>query len=75
MMGSFAQVLSPTPLCPDGHLPLKGGDQARRFRRSLSNVGDRRNQNGRLISPLEGEMSDRTEGGPLTAQRQRRETN
>jgi hypothetical protein len=38
-----------TPLCPAGHLPLKGGDHAVPATR--------------LISPLEGEMSGRTEGG------------
>jgi hypothetical protein len=43
-----------TPLCPAGHLPLKGGD-----RLSLRLLRKR----GRLISPLEGEMSGRTEGG------------
>jgi len=54
-----------TPLCPAGHLPLKGGDwlssplspnlQSRRKRGAGSAAG--------LISPLEGEMSGRTEGG------------
>ncbi len=51
-----------TPLCPAGHLPLKGGDQARRpsacaqkFSASMT----------RLISPLEGEMPGRAEGGDM----------
>ncbi len=52
-----------TPLCPAGHLPLKGGDRsAARFRPS---------QQSRMkwrkglwpISPLEGEMPGRAEGG------------
>ncbi len=38
-----------TPLWPAGHLPLKGGDHA------VSTT--------RLISPLEGEMAGRPEGG------------
>jgi len=39
-----------TPLWPAGHLPLKGGDQpAATFKLP--------------ISPLEGEMADRPEGG------------
>ncbi|CDZ27528.1 Hypothetical protein NGAL_HAMBI490_23740 [Neorhizobium galegae bv. officinalis] len=70
-----------TPLCPAGHLPLKGGDRQaapaspvidRRGRRNLDETAHR---HGKLtpglsathrhhpISPLEGEMSGRTEGG------------
>ena len=59
-----------TPLCPAGHLPLKGGDRQgacseysfphRRSQRAYWR-GNERPQ--RLISPLEGEMSGRTEGG------------
>ncbi|OOO30036.1 lytic murein transglycosylase [Agrobacterium sp. YIC 4121] len=52
-----------TPLCPAGHLPLKGGDRlAGRFRPSLHL---RMNWWSRLlpISPLEGEMPGRAEGG------------
>ncbi len=53
-----------TPLCPAGHLPLKGGDW-------LSQRSSLILQRWRLvpgidesvISPLEGEMSGRTEGG------------
>ncbi|EBW1603968.1 hypothetical protein E0990_24450 [Salmonella enterica subsp. enterica serovar Virchow] len=52
-----------TPLCPAGHLPLKGGDHARHLRPSFFNAGDWRKPWRRLISPLEGEMSGRTEGG------------
>ncbi|SDN95927.1 hypothetical protein SAMN05443582_101581 [Phyllobacterium sp. OV277] len=53
-----------TPLCPVGHLPHKGGDQPsllplhnlQRFRLWESVTVN-------VISPLVGEMSDRTEGG------------
>ena len=55
-------ALHGAPLCPAGHLPLKGGDRQRRPRPDLCNVGDWRNPSGRPISPLEGEMSGRTEG-------------
>jgi assimilatory nitrate reductase catalytic subunit/cobaltochelatase CobN len=40
----------PTPLCPAGHLPLKGGDQTSAAPKLP-------------ISPLEGEMAGRPEGG------------
>ncbi|OOO23842.1 hypothetical protein BS627_11300 [Agrobacterium salinitolerans] len=52
-----------TPLCPAGHLPLKGGDR----REACSPLFPKRSMwlRGRdwSISPLEGEMSGRTEGG------------
>ncbi len=53
----------PTPLCPAGHLPLKGGDQTIVRLSPISN--DARLATGMKlpISPLEGEMSGRTEGG------------
>src|SRR5690606_15301156 len=51
------------PLCPAGHLPHKGGDQPSSWLRPFCIVADWRNQSGRLISPLVGEMSGRTEGG------------
>ena len=57
------QTLYITPLCPAGHLPLKGGDRQLGFPRHLRSRGDWRNPYGQLISPLEGEMSGRTEGG------------
>jgi len=38
-------------------------------RGEISSVDDRRKPSGRMISPLEGEMSDRTEGGPIRAHR------
>ena len=52
-----------TPLCPAGHLPRRGGDWQLRPPRAFCNVSDWRNESGRRISPLEGEMSGRTEGG------------
>ncbi|BCH13233.1 hypothetical protein MesoLjLa_00840 [Mesorhizobium sp. L-2-11] len=51
------------PLWPAGHLPLKGGDWQLRHRTHSCNVGNWRNQSRQQISPLEGEMSGRTEGG------------
>ena len=48
-----------TPLCPAGHLPLKGGD---RPDRAVSHFTDAE-VGAPVISPLEGEMSGRTEGG------------
>ncbi len=59
----FTQALYGAPLCPAGHLPHKGGDQQLCSPRLSCNVGDWRNKSGRLISPLVGEMSGRTEGG------------
>jgi len=65
-MGSFVTtfVADSTPLCPAGHLPLKGGDRtvARSRQSHLLKMGWR----ARLLptSPLEGEMPGRAEGGP-----------
>ncbi|MIL09474.1 lytic murein transglycosylase [Salmonella enterica subsp. enterica] len=56
-------VLDTTPLCPVGHLPLKGGDQLSRLPSPIANVARGAARMTRVISPLEGEMSDRTEGG------------
>jgi len=53
-----------TPLWPAGHLPLKGGDYAFRDVRHQSQT--LRDEDGELcqpISPLEGEMPGRAEGG------------
>ena len=56
-------IASIAPLCPAGHLPLKGGD------RFAARPHPSRGQNMKWrdsllpISPLEGEMSGRTEGG------------
>ncbi len=53
-----------TPLCPAGHLPLKGGDQL--TRRSALILQRKRlvpSVDEGVISPLEGEMPGRAEGG------------
>ncbi|SFK08691.1 assimilatory nitrate reductase catalytic subunit/cobaltochelatase CobN [Mesorhizobium albiziae] len=55
-----------TPLWPAGHLPLKGGDYSLRRPRIHFRVVAWRAQSGRLISPLEGEMAGRPEGGVQT---------
>ncbi|ARP62848.1 hypothetical protein A9K65_005205 [Mesorhizobium sp. WSM1497] len=52
-----------TPLWPAGHLPLKRGDWQLRRRHSFYNFGDWRNRKNQPISPLEGEMPGRAEGG------------
>ena len=56
-----------TPLCPAGHLPLKGGDR----QEALPTLHSQRlrwvRPDRESISPLEGEMSGRTEGGCLAA--------
>ncbi|OHV84489.1 hypothetical protein LCM4573_02115 [Rhizobium sp. LCM 4573] len=72
MRSSFALVIN-TPLCPAGHLPLKGGDWAVakslinseiHFAEPHSKVTSVWQNWCRLpISPLEGEMPGRAEGG------------
>ncbi|ECI7686021.1 lytic murein transglycosylase, partial [Salmonella enterica subsp. enterica] len=52
-----------TPLCPAGHLPLKGGDQPSQRLSPITNVEEYTPSMTRVISPLEGEMPDRAEGG------------
>ncbi|APH73572.1 hypothetical protein BSQ44_20985 [Aquibium oceanicum] len=52
-----------TPLCPDGHLPLKGGDHLPLRSPPSSDVAERAWTAKPLISPLEGEIPDRAEGG------------
>jgi hypothetical protein len=67
-------IADATPLCLARHLPLKGGDQpdqnahdtgASSFRFLYPSAGVKREWRrfGISISPLEGEMSGRTEGG------------
>ncbi|RUX18864.1 lytic murein transglycosylase [Mesorhizobium sp. M2A.F.Ca.ET.042.01.1.1] len=53
------------PLCPAGHLPLKGGDWMSRRLSPIANVAGWAQSAKLLISPLEGEMSGRTEGGAI----------
>ncbi|RUU17338.1 lytic murein transglycosylase [Mesorhizobium sp. M7A.F.Ca.US.014.04.1.1] len=51
------------PLCPAGHLPLKGGDRTASL---LSPISDVEEKNGGIENanlPLEGEMPGRAEGG------------
>ncbi len=52
-----------TPLCPAGHLPLKGGDWSAHMASQTIGAGDWRNHFHRVISPLEGEMAGKPEGG------------
>ena len=60
-----------TPLCPAGHLPLKGGDWLVTTARPAETASRAANfklkaelmREPRLISPLEGEMPGRAEGG------------
>ncbi len=57
-------MLYVAPLCPARHLPLKGGDQLSYFLPiSITALGSEAMRVKLLISPLEGEMSGRTEGG------------
>ncbi|RWN23837.1 MAG: lytic murein transglycosylase [Mesorhizobium sp.] len=51
------------PLWPAGHLPLKGGDRRLLRCRAPCNAGDWRIPKWHPISPLEGEMAGRPEGG------------
>jgi hypothetical protein len=52
-----------TPLCPAGHLPLKGGDRIADRVSPVTGAGEVAVLSELLISPREGEMSGRTEGG------------
>jgi hypothetical protein len=52
-----------TSLCPAGHLPLKGGDWLSSLISPLSKAAGSCRGLKLLISPLEGEMSGRTEEG------------
>ncbi|KGD99190.1 lytic murein transglycosylase [Rhizobium sp. YS-1r] len=52
-----------TPLWPAGHLPLKGGDRLAATSRSRQALTMEGSQSVLPISPLEGEMAGRPEGG------------
>ncbi|TPI69421.1 lytic murein transglycosylase [Mesorhizobium sp. B2-8-9] len=52
-----------TPLCPAGHLPRKGGDWLSSRLSQIANGVDEMPAPKLLISPLEGEMAGRPEGG------------
>ncbi|RWC53649.1 MAG: lytic murein transglycosylase [Mesorhizobium sp.] len=53
------------PLCPAGHLPLTGGDWPLGFSSPITEVEKGVATLPLLISPLEGEMAGRPEGGGL----------
>ncbi|QCL90505.1 lytic murein transglycosylase [Agrobacterium tumefaciens] len=52
-----------TPLCPAGHLPLKGGDRQEALPSLHLQTLKWARPNHESISPLEGEMPGRAEGG------------
>jgi hypothetical protein len=53
-----------TPLCPAGHLPLKGGDWLPSMLSPAANLAEEMPKHAAgVISPLEGEMPGRAEGG------------
>jgi hypothetical protein len=52
-----------TPLWPAGHLPLKGGDQRSLPRTPTFDLAEWSQASMLPISPLEGEMAGRPEGG------------
>ena len=56
-------MLQVAPLWPAGHLPLKGGDWLSRTLSPVISVAGDPVSVKLPISPLEGEMSGRTEGG------------
>ncbi|TIP90882.1 MAG: hypothetical protein E5X61_26885, partial [Mesorhizobium sp.] len=60
---SRGKALYGAPLCPAGNLPLKGGDWLPRLLSPIFNVAEWPARLKLPISPLEGEMSGRTEGG------------
>jgi hypothetical protein len=73
-MTSDMSVPLNTPLCPAGHLPLKGGDQQDaptsvfKFSSALSILTEATmecRESLHVISPLEGEMPGRAEGGKI----------
>ncbi|RWC39931.1 MAG: lytic murein transglycosylase [Mesorhizobium sp.] len=59
----LARLVGHAPLWPAGHLPLKWGDWTSRPLSPIPTVGKRALEPRLPISPLEGEMSGRTEGG------------
>jgi hypothetical protein len=59
--------MSQTPLWPSGQLPLKGGDRTARQLSPIDSAADSAAEFAKFvklpISPLEGEMAGRPEGG------------
>ncbi|OOO36459.1 hypothetical protein BTE54_03975 [Agrobacterium sp. YIC 4121] len=58
-----AKVRGAYPLCPAGHLPLKGGDRSVARSRPSQRLRMEPRKSLLPISPLEGEMPGRAEGG------------
>ncbi|TRB30270.1 lytic murein transglycosylase [Agrobacterium fabrum] len=56
-----------TPLCPAGHLPLKGGDRQDAPSLLYSQMSKCSRASHESISPLVGEMPGRAEGGVTTS--------
>ncbi|TPL22054.1 lytic murein transglycosylase [Mesorhizobium sp. B2-4-9] len=56
------------PLCPAGHLPLKGGDRLSPWLSPIFRIPRRAPAAKQPISPLEGEMPGRAEGGAVEHQ-------
>ncbi len=52
-----------TPLWPAGHLPLRGGDQTAQLLSPIAKFANSGQSPKLLISPIEGEMAGRPEGG------------
>ncbi|EUB95392.1 hypothetical protein PMI07_003170 [Rhizobium sp. CF080] len=63
----FVQRSVATPLWPAGHLPLKGGDRLAATSRHPQVLVLEASPCVLQISPLEGEMPGRAEGGKLHA--------
>ncbi|MER8824965.1 molybdopterin-dependent oxidoreductase [Mesorhizobium sp. M0938] len=60
------EAVADDPLWPAGHLPLEGGDQPPLRPSPISGVAGMRGSKTLPISPLEGEMAGRPEGGGTT---------
>ncbi|RWQ67711.1 MAG: lytic murein transglycosylase [Mesorhizobium sp.] len=58
-------LLYGAPLCAAGHLPHLGGDWLSPLLSPISNVDEQALSAKLPISPRVGEMSGRTEGGPI----------
>jgi len=59
----MSEIALNTPLWPAGHLPLKGGDQLSPRPSPISKAAGGAEALQCVISPLEGEMAGRSEGG------------
>ena len=63
-------LLNRTPLCPAGHLPLKGGDWTVAMLSAVAKAGAGSDTFQLPISPLEGEMAGKPEGGAFAPRTQ-----